>query len=221
MLETKDLLKKIREEYGYSVYEMGEKLGVSQTQVNQLENGNKNITEKYIMKVCEVFPTYKKQLMKSFYLGQLKKIREKIPEGIEILKTENIEAELPLYIASAGTGLLAMDEDEKTIKLTLPPEIVKIKNIFSVIVHGDSMLPEYRDRDVLILDPNFYTYVELADQDVVIQKNGERYIKQLRFKNFEPYLYSYNEIYPPIPCCEEDEVKILGVVIFMQRKKKI
>ena len=26
MLETKDLLKKIREEYGYSVYEMGEKL---------------------------------------------------------------------------------------------------------------------------------------------------------------------------------------------------
>ncbi len=58
MLETKDLLKKIREEYGYSVYEMGEKLGVSQTQVNQLENGNKNITEKYITKVCEVFPTY-------------------------------------------------------------------------------------------------------------------------------------------------------------------
>ncbi len=220
MLETKDLLKKIREEYGYSVYEMGEKLGVSQTQVNQLENGNKNITEKYITKVCEVFPTYKRQLMKSFYLGQLKKIREKIPEGIEILKTENIETELPLYIASAGTGLLVMDEDEKTIKLTLPPEIVKIKNIFSVIVHGDSMLPEYRDRDVLILDPNFSTYEELADQDVVIQKNGERYIKQLRFKNFEPYLYSYNEIYPPIPCCEEDEVKILGVVIFMQRKKR-
>ncbi len=218
-MEAKDLLKKIREEYGYSVYEMGEKIGFSQTQVNQTENGDKNITEKYILKVCEAFPTYKKSLMRSFYFDQIKKLKEKLPEGLEIMKAENFEIEMPLYIASAGTGLLTQNEEEKTIKLTLPPEVIRIKNIFSIIVHGDSMLPEYRDEDVLVINPNYPSYEELAGKDVVIEMNGERYIKHLKFKNYEPFLFSYNEIYAPIPCCDSDVIKILGVVIFMQRKK--
>ena len=81
------------------------------------------------------------------------------------------------------------------------------------------MLPEYRPNDILIADPNMVCdYEELNNENIIVEVNGERYIKCLRFEDYKPYLYSYNQVYSPIEMNGNDEIKIIGVAIYLIRK---
>lgn len=221
-MEIRSLLKKIREEHNYSVARMGEIIGAAGSLVNQIETGRRNVTEKYINKVIKAFPVYGKEVMESFYLGKVKEITKEIKDReipLKNIKVDISEVEIPLFTASAGNGLLVMDEEEETIKLTLPREIQKIKNIFAIRVSGDSMLPEYRPNDILIADPNMVcNYEDLNNENVIVEVNDERYIKCLKFEDYMPYLYSYNQVYAPIKINGSDEIKIIGVAVYLIRK---
>ena len=46
-------LKEIRKEKGLSQYELGEKAGVSQNYISDLENGKHEATEEIIIKLCK------------------------------------------------------------------------------------------------------------------------------------------------------------------------
>ena len=67
-MKIHDLLKKIREDHDYTFDAMANRLNLSHTLINQIENGKKNITEKYIDIVCKAFPLYEKKLRESFFL---------------------------------------------------------------------------------------------------------------------------------------------------------
>ena len=135
----------------------------------------------------------------------------------ETIRMEDKSITIPIFSASAGTGLLAIGSEE-VITLELPKKISKIKNIFAVKVNGVSMEPEFKDGDILILDPNIPCYEELDKQIVVIELNGERYVKQLRYEDdYKPYLFSYNKFYPPILINGSDEARIIGRIVHLSR----
>lgn len=48
-------LKKLRKELGLSQKEFGNKLKLTSASISKLENGERNITERHIYQICEVF----------------------------------------------------------------------------------------------------------------------------------------------------------------------
>ncbi|EGT4846889.1 TPA: helix-turn-helix transcriptional regulator [Clostridioides difficile] len=48
-------LKKLRKELGLSQKEFGDKLKLTSASISKLENGERNITERHISQICEVF----------------------------------------------------------------------------------------------------------------------------------------------------------------------
>lgn len=48
-------LKKLRKELGLSQKEFGDKLKLTSASISKLENGERNITERHIYQICEVF----------------------------------------------------------------------------------------------------------------------------------------------------------------------
>lgn len=125
-----------------------------------------------------------------------------------------------LYIygfASAGNGYLDLN-DYEVMEVSLPKNIRHRNGLFGIKVHGESMEPEFFDNDILILDPMCPEWKELNNKVIVVDLNGERYVKLLKYYNDgRAYLFSYNEVYPPIPLTENDYIKCIGKVIYSFR----
>ena len=140
----------------------------------------------------------------------------------QIFKTdEYLEVEdQSLYIygfASAGNGYLDLT-DYEVMEVSLPKDIRYKKGLFGIKVHGESMEPEFFDNDILILDPVCPEWKELNNKVLVIDLNGERFVKLLKYyEDGRAYLFSYNEIYPPIQINEDDDLKCVGKVIYSFR----
>jgi len=84
---------------------------------------------------------------------------------------------------------------------------------FALVVHGDSMAPEFRDGDVIIVDP------ELSPEsgDYVIAKNGDdATFKQFVRDGSSVFLKPLNERYPIKDMTGVTKFRIVGVV----REKK-
>lgn len=125
-----------------------------------------------------------------------------------------------LYIygfASAGNGYLDLN-DYEVMEISLPKNMRHRNGLFGIKVHGESMEPEFFDNDILILDPACPEWKELNNKVIVVDLNGERYVKLLKYYNDgRAYLFSYNEVYPPIPITESDNIKCIGKVIYSFR----
>ncbi len=125
-----------------------------------------------------------------------------------------------LYIygfASAGNGYLDTT-DYEIMEVSLPKNIRHKKGLFGIKVHGESMEPEFYNNDILILDPSCPEWEELNNKVIVVDLNNERYVKLLKYYNDgRAYLFSYNEIYPPIQITENDNIKCIGKVVYSFR----
>ena len=214
--KLRKIISEKRIQKGYSrdkVSEMLKLKGINyaKSSISRYENGDiKNIKIDVLSGLCEILGLEKKQALElaGFKEGKLE---------YETIRMEDKSITIPIFSASAGTGLLAIGSEE-VITLELPKKISKIKNIFAVKVNGVSMEPEFKDGDILILDPNIPCYEELDKQIVVIELNGERYVKQLRYEDdYKPYLFSYNKFYPPILINGSDEARIIGRIVHLSR----
>ena len=79
-------LKQIRIINDYDVYDFANKVGVSHTWIYSTESGKREISEKYIKKLCKVFPTHKRYLLKAFYNYKIEMLNKQIVEYKNKLK---------------------------------------------------------------------------------------------------------------------------------------
>lgn len=77
-------------------------------------------------------------------------------------------------------------------------------NAYGVEVRGDSMVPRYDEKDVVIASPR----KEVVNGDYVVAKtrSGEVLVKRIRFSNGMVILESVNQTYPPVILKKEDVV---------------
>ncbi len=127
------------------------------------------------------------------------------------LPTENIvpmrTIRVYLNSASAGFGQYLEDSDYEEVAMD---SAVPADADFGIAIHGDSMLPQINDGDV----------VWVRQQDSVAENqigvfvlNGDALCKKLIVKGTQFFLRSLNDKYRDIPITEYDNLKVIGRVI--------
>ena len=119
----------------------------------------------------------------------------------------------------AGIPIDAIEDVEDWEEL--PASMLKgDKKFFGLIVRGDSMLPEYRNGDVLIIQQQ--DNCDNGDDCAVMVNNGEATFKRVRKTEKGITLQPLNPAYDPLFFTNEEieelPVRILGVVVEVRRK---
>ncbi len=91
----------------------------------------------------------------------------------------------------------------------------KHPNAFALVVHGDSMEPEFVEGDIITIDPE----KEAINGNYVIASNGEdeATFKQLVFDGSSVFLKPLNPRYP-IKDMTGIEFRIIGVVVAKEKR---
>jgi len=122
---------------------------------------------------------------------------------------------LPLYSGELACGLFGISEDFIESYLSLDEKFMKNKeSTFFVRAGGDSMSPEIKPSDILIIDRSIKP---IHSSIVAIFFNGSAICKQLLLTGTSRALHSINPKYPDIQITESDEVQVFGVVIGLAR----
>ncbi len=134
-----------------------------------------------------------------------------------VFKLKNIDEEnsLPLYSGDLSCGLFGISEDFVEAHLSLDEKFMKNKeSTFFVRASGDSMLPEIKTGDILIVDRS---YKALDQSLIAVFYNGNPLCKKLYQRGEECRLQSLNKDYPDILIGEDDDLQIFGVIIGVAR----
>lgn len=203
-------LRAIRKNRNYSMKNLGELIGMSESTISQYETGKRQPDPSTLIKLAEVLNTTVDCLLgldsnlspinAPLTAGAKIKVFGRVPAGIPIEAIEDIIDEIEI------SEKMANDDHE----------------YLALLVTGESMLPIYQDGDIVIIRKQ-----ETANtgDDVVAYVNGydatlkrlQRYKEGIRLKalnpNFESRFYTNAQI-------ESLPVRILGIVIEMRRTMK-
>ena len=122
---------------------------------------------------------------------------------------------LPLYSGELACGLFGIADDFVESYLSLDEKFMKNKeSTFFVRSSGDSMEPDIKAQDILIVDRS----VTAIDGSVVaVFYNGNPICKKLVITPTKKILRSTNSKYVDIEITEDDELQVFGVVIGLAR----
>jgi DNA polymerase V len=129
---------------------------------------------------------------------------------------ESTHVTLPLYTSKVSCGLFGIADDFSDNYLSLDAKyLVNKEATFLVRTSGDSMTPEIKAGDILIVDRS----VELISGKVAtFHLNGHAICKQfIKKSNGEIVLKSFNPSYQDIVISETDDLVLFGVVIGIAR----
>lgn len=122
---------------------------------------------------------------------------------------------LPFYSGGIACGLFGISEDYIESYLSLDEKFSKNKeSTFYVRASGDSMLPEIKNGDILIVDRSFKV---LNKSIVAVFYNGTPMCKQIIFEANKKILHPLNGQYKDIFITEDDDLTLFGVVIGLAR----
>ena len=119
----------------------------------------------------------------------------------------------------AGIPLSAVEDIEGWEELS-PDMLRRGKEYFALAIKGDSMMPEYRDGDVLILRKQ--DSCETGDDCAVMVNGDDTTFKRVRRSEKGIALQPLNPAYDPMFFSNEEimslPVRIIGVVVEIRRK---
>lgn len=129
----------------------------------------------------------------------------------DLLEEQNqVKEDNIIYITSklsAGTGIVDLDPEHKE-----PTEYDgKIpKHDLAFIVSGDSMEPTFKDGEVVFVKK---TTEVRNGQFIAVQINEEAYVKKAYLEEDKLRLVSLNKKYDDIIANENDDIRVVGIVI--------
>lgn len=122
---------------------------------------------------------------------------------------------LPLYAGELACGLFGITEDFVESYLSLDRKFMKNKDsTFFVRASGDSMEPEIKENDILIVDTSLRPKNEVI---AAIFYNGNPICKKICYTREGIVLRSLNRHYQDIILSKEDDLQVFGVVIGLAR----
>ena len=57
---------------------------------------------------------------------------------------------------------------------------------------------------------------EMNNKKIVVEVGNEKLLRIVKFENYKPYLYSLNEVYPPIEVTPD--ITCIGSIIYLLRE---
>lgn len=203
MLELGKRLKQIREFNNISQEKLADMLGVNKATIANYEAGRRALT---IEKLQEILKCLNVSLVEFF---------EPTAANFSSLNEGKQHNKIPIVAeVSAGFGIEGIEsfsEYETPEYITLPKELIK-KCDFATFANGDSMLPEIKDNDLIL--------VKLAEtlnngNIGIFNLNGEVFVKKYISNPItkETKLISLNSSYPTFIVRPSDSFKIIGKVV--------
>ena len=196
-------IKMLREQRGITQSELAEICKVSDKAVSTWENGRNIPRMGAIQRMADYFGIPKSAIIEN--------IAPPV-NAIRIPVLGNIPAGIPL---SAVEDIEGWEE--------LSPDMLRGgKEYFALAIKGDSMMPEYRDGDVLILRKQ--DSCETGDDCAVMVNGDDATFKRVRRSEKGITLQPLNPAYDPMFFSNEEiislPVRIIGVVVEIRRKIK-
>lgn len=204
------VVKKLREEKGYTQLELAKKANIGSGTLGDIESGRNKSTVKTLNKIAVALDLNKEEknkLDEAFLGREIKKynIVEQLKDPIKMMV-------IPVY-SSVAAGMGYIPDAEPVDFITIPEtsgECVGIK------VQGDSMEPTFYTNDIVVLKKD--VEVGLGEIGVFINKSsGESLVKRLKKKNGIFVLESDNHIFRDIEI-KSDEICCCGKVINVVKK---
>ncbi|MGL4901992.1 MAG: LexA family protein, partial [Cetobacterium sp.] len=170
------VVKKLREEKGYTQLELAKKANIGSGTLGDIESGRNKSTVKTLNKIAEALNLNKEEknkLDEAFLGREIKKesLMEQLKDPIKMMV-------IPVY-SSVAAGMGYIPDAEPVDFITIPEtsgECVGIK------VQGDSMEPTFYTNDIVVLKKD--VEVGLGEIGVFLNKtSGESLVKRLKKKN--------------------------------------
>ncbi|MEF2482222.1 LexA family transcriptional regulator [Vibrio mimicus] len=197
-------IKKLREEsLRISKKELGVLLGVSQSAVNQWENGVNYPSQKRLIELSRILNTTYEWLV----------------NGTASSSNDGSEVEIPFYEninCSAGGGFINEVGEVLLISNHLIPLLNEklLVNIIALRVHGDSMEPAISDKGIVFIDTSDKSIVD--GKIYVFKQEDVVRIKRLEYSVNGLIIKSYNSQYSDEKINKKDFDKfcVIGRVLY-------
>lgn len=215
MKTTGEVIKEFRKRNNLKLSDLAEMAGTAQSFITNVENNKRRMSEK-------IWNIIKEKLNKKDYLDVL--IYEKYMSMPDFLREEiNIEQEkenkkeiyqIPFFKdikVSAGYGNYYFEDIENAEMIEVPQCLFKNSNI-AVTVKGDSMEPELKNGDIIIVN------CDIKEPDkkhyFVVEYKNDVFVKSLSINSLGIVagLISQNRYYPPFIIEDIEDFKIIGRV---------
>ncbi len=145
LLELGQYLRTIRENLGYSTYDVNKLCDISPSYLSLVETGKRKPSAIILKKLAPIYSLdYIDLYEKAGYLDLIEseKLKTAIPSSAVVFVYGTIPAGVPMEMIED-----IIDKEE------IPADMLKGgKQYFGLKVKGDSMYPEYRDGDIIICE---------------------------------------------------------------------
>jgi len=165
-------LKELRNERGWTLQEVADKLGTTHTTVSRLEGGKRGLDGEWIEKFAALYQVTQGEILEP-------------ARTVPIVGYVGAGSEVHLFEGDASTELI--DEAEA------PPDATE--HTVAVIVAGDSMEPVFRDRDLIYYETQPGDPGDLIGRECVVRLADGRTFVKILMRGSEPglfNLFSYN-----------------------------
>lgn len=217
MQDVGKILKNFRMKNKITGHKLAELLECSHQFIYLLESNKKKLPFEKLEKLKSIMSENEYVVLKQAF--DLNESPEDIKNELLSLKEmKTIEQKkIPYYRdiqASAGHGYY--NNEASYEYLEVPAEFAGKHNV-AITVAGDSMEPEIKDGDIIIIDTN---YTECLENKIfVVNYKDAVYLKRIFIDDDENmYLCSINPYYPKIFIEDEEELRIVGKLISVIRK---
>jgi len=207
-------LAEVRKKHRITQQQLADALGVHVTTVAKIESSVRKPSFELLTKIAGFF-----NVSLDYLLGKTDDPRPLL-EGIgtQLYPEENF-IEIPVYNGARAGNEGAYPDGSTIIEYVKIPRDINGK--FGVKVFGDSMEPEIKSGDVVVVNPD----APYGNGDRVVIVLGDPYfvepaavVKIYREQRGVRYLQSLNEVYAPIILAGHVQVHFVGKVVGLVRK---
>lgn len=223
-LSNKELgtyLKTIREQLGYSTYDVNKLCDISQSYLSLMENGKRRPSAIILKKLSSIYNiNYFTLYEKAGYIDLIEHYTNNLLTQIGAIPLSDIQTiSVPILgTVKAGYDYLAQENWIGTIDID--KKLAESGELFALKIHGDSMSPVLIEDDIVIIKKqddfeNGDIVVAIINGDEATIKKGKKsetsILLQPLNNNYEPLIFT-NEEMKTIP------VTIVGIVKQLKRE---
>ncbi|MCL5421113.1 MAG: XRE family transcriptional regulator [Nitrospirae bacterium] len=208
MKTVAEYIKAKREDKGLSARELAKTAGITGEHIRYIESGQRKTPSfDVVMKILKALHVDLQEFLQE--TGYL-------PVNVEPAALKKMRQIPIISWVMAGKWELVSDNFQAGDAEDWTESDVKGKNVFALRIKGDSMEPEFREGDVVIVNP----HVEAKPGDYVIVKNDEdeATFKQLKKFGDTLVLHPLNSKYEDIELKKGVKYRIVGKVVKKEKK---
>lgn len=145
-MESGEIIRRRREELGWSQAQLGNRVGISQPAIKKIESGDSRHS-KFLPKIAQVL-----QLALSDLDATLTGVV--VPPAPEAPRRIVGERDFPVHASAEGGPGQIIVSHEPVDFMARPAPLIHVRDSYGLLITGTSMEPEYRQGDTALVNPH-------------------------------------------------------------------